>query len=192
MASAQKSTNFVAGWVGILSAAIIMVAIVIAAGTSGWQLGKQGLDVLASMDTNNVFVIGTVIAGILMTAYGGARAATEDDLGMIAAIAAGLAGIALVLFAIFPKSVNANANILFFGLAAILLGVGILVGSYAAWKAGGARRISGGAGIIVLVVFFAALFTMNWQAVAPFLAIAWYTIDCATYIAAGVKPKEVA
>ncbi len=192
MASAQKSINFISGWVGILAIAVILVAIGIAAAGTDWQFGKKGLDILAIKDTTMVFPLGMTVGGILMGVYGASRATTEEGLGIAYCICAAFAGLALIFFAIFTKDIAKTANILFFGVTAAFLGLGIVIGSYVNWVRGGMGRIVGGLGIVILIVFFAIFFTMNWQAITPFLALLWYLVDGIVYIANGVKESREA
>ncbi len=193
MASAQKSTNFISGWVGLLAIAVIVVAIVIAAACTDWQFGKKGLDILAIKDKTMVFPLGMTVGGILMAVYGASRASTEKGLGVAYCICAALAGLSLIFFAIVTKDVAKTANILLFGATAAFLGLGIVIGSYINWTNGGIGRIVGGFGVVIFVIFVAVFFTMNWQAIAPFLAIMWYALDVIVYIANGVlESREVA
>jgi hypothetical membrane protein len=70
MANALKSTNFIAGWLGVLAVAVVIVAILMSAATSNWEFGLNSISDLGVQDDALIFNAGLIVGGILLLAYG--------------------------------------------------------------------------------------------------------------------------
>ncbi len=196
MAIALKSTNFIAGWLGVLAIAVFVVAIIMSAATSEWEFGLNSISDLGVQDSSLIFNAGLIVGGILLLAYGAGRASNDEGLYGAGAICTALAGIGIVMLAIFNLDMGSGyMHYLFAVWAALFLAVALIVNSLQLWKDGGNRRIIAGvavAVIVISVVTFIALTPAEWQTYTLFAALAWFALDIATYLASGLNIKKVA
>ena len=195
MTTVLKGTNFIAGWLGILALAVIIAAIVMSAATSGWEFGLNSISDLGVMDGSLIFNVGLIMAGILLIAYGTGRATYDTGLYGAGAICAALAGIGIVLLAVFNLDMGSGyMHYLSAMWAALFLATAMIVNSIQLWRDGGNRRIIAGIAIGVFMISIITLIAMTpaqWETYTVFAALIWFILDIGTYLASGLKAKEV-
>lgn len=195
MTTVLKGTNFIAGWLGILALAVIIAAIVMSAATSGWEFGLNSISDLGVMDGSLIFNVGLIMAGILFIAYGTGRATYDTGLYGAGAICAALAGIGIVLLAVFNLDMGSGyMHYLSAMWAALFLATAMIVNSIQLWRDGGNRRIIAGIAIGVFMISIITLIAMTpaqWETYTVFAALIWFILDIGTYLASGLKAKEV-
>ena len=196
MANALKSTNFIAGWLGVLAVAVVIVAILMSAATSDWEFGLNSISDLGVQDGSLIFNAGLIVGGVLLLAYGAGRASCDAGLYGAGSICTALAGIGLVMLAVFNLDMGSGyMHYLFAVWAALFLAVAIIVNSVQLWKDGGNRRIIAGVAVAVFmisIVTFIVMTPAEWQTYTVFAALAWFILDIATYLASGLNTKKVA
>ena len=196
MATALKSTNFVAGWLGVLAVAVVIIAIIMSAATSGWIFGLNSISDLGVLaDGSLIFNAGVIVGGVLLLAYGAGRATYDEGLYGAGAICVALAAIGIVMLAVFNLDVGSKyVHYLFAVWAALFLATAMIVNSVQLFKDGGSRRIVAGVAIVVFVISiatFVVLTPAEWQTYTVFGALVWFILDIAVYLASGLNTGKV-
>lgn len=196
MASAQKNTNYVAGWMGVLAIAFVVAAFIMSAALTGWTLG---VDSISKLGTGNeeyaiIFNIGVFAAGLLLVAYGGARAASEKGYFVLGSALLAVGGIFIAFYAVFDFTGNVDIHRVCALLAAVFLGASLIDNAYQLNAEGGAYRIIAGIGTAMAMIALIAGITCNLavaETICFFAVIIWMTFDVAAYLASGINAKQV-
>jgi len=197
MASAQKNTNYVAGWMGVLAVGFVVAAFIMSAALSGWTLGVDSISKLG-IGTDKyalIFNAGVFAAGILLVAYGGARAAGETGYFVLGSVLLAIAGICIAFYAVFDINAgNGDLHRTFAYLSALFLLASLVANAYQLNLEGGAYRIIAGIGTAMAIIAIIAGISCNtavFETVGFFAAIIWVTFDVAAYLASGLNAKQV-